>query len=927
MEMDTESRNNLPLWFRPGRRIPVGDGQQKTGGVNMMTSKQIRQAFIDFFVQRGHTHVPSASSVPTDDPTLMFTNAGMNQFKDVFLGVGSRPYSRAVDTQKCIRVSGKHNDLEEVGRDGYHHTFFEMLGNWSFGDYFKKEAIAWAWELLTGVYGIDKTRLHVTVFGGDEAEGLAADDEAAELWRTVTDIAPSHIHRGSKKDNFWEMGTTGPCGPCSEIHIDFTPDKSGAALVNAGDARVMEVWNLVFMQFNRGTDGKLTPLPARHIDTGMGFERLCRVLQGVQSNYDTDVFTPIMDHIAQLTGQKYTAGFDSHVDTAFRVIADHIRMLTISITDGARPSNDGRGYVLRRILRRAARFGRQYLNTTEPFIYKLVPTVADVLGGAFPDVQQAVQRVSDIVRDEEASFGRTLDRGMKLFFDAVETTKTANARLISGSVAFRLYDEAGFPVDLTRQMAEENGLGVDEAEFERLMQEKKQKDRAATKGKMAAMQAFDVQLPPTDDRDKWSKLVSEGKVLGWTLEGKFVTQGRLDETKGQVGLVLDRTCFYAEAGGQIGDIGTITSSTGTFEVVDTIKMGDAVVHVGKVGDGYIEPGQSCELQIEGIRQQTARHHTATHLLHWALRKVLGEHVEQKGSLVEPERLRFDFDHPQALTTQEIAEIERLVNEKIYQDLPVQWCEMPIDDAKKLPGLRALFGEKYGETVRVVEVGEGFSRELCGGTHLERTGQAGPFVIVSEEAVGKGVRRVTALAGEAAVTHIQKTRDVLSQVTSELRCAPEDVPARLKSLQEQVQTLRKQLAKGASQDLKGATEQLLNSADKVDGAAVIVGELPNADPARLRESLDVMRNKAGSAAILVGVKGDEGKVVLLSAMTDDLITKGLHAGNVVKLAAGIVGGRGGGKPDMAQAGGNLPDKLADALAAGRSEILQKLSAGK
>jgi alanyl-tRNA synthetase len=892
----------------------------------MMTSKQIRQAFIDFFVQRSHTYVPSASSVPTDDPTLMFTNAGMNQFKDVFLGIGSRPYTRAVDTQKCIRVSGKHNDLEEVGRDGYHHTFFEMLGNWSFGDYFKQEAIAWAWELFTKVYGFEKDRLHATVFVGDEAEGLEPDEEAANLWRTLTDIDPSHIHWGSKKDNFWEMGATGPCGPNSEIHIDLTPDKSGKDLVNKGDPRVMELWNLVFMQFNRGADGKLTPLPAKHIDTGAGFERICRVMQGVQSNYDTDVFTPIMDQIAQLTGQKYTASFESIVDTAFRVIADHIRMLTISITDGARPSNDGRGYVLRRILRRAARFGRQYLNTTEPFIYKLVPTVADVLGGAFPDVKQAVNRVSDIVRDEEASFGRTLDRGMKLFFDAVETTKAANARLIPGSVAFRLYDEAGFPVDLTRQMAEENGLGVDEAEFDRLMQEKKQKDRAATKGKMAGIQAFDVQLPPTNDRDKWSKLVSEGKVLGWTFGGKFVTQGQLDETKGQVGLVLDRTCFYAEAGGQVGDIGTITSSSGTFEVDDTVKMGDAVVHLGKVGDGRLEVGQLCELQVEGIRQQTARHHTATHLLHWALRKVLGEHVEQKGSLVDPERLRFDLDHPQALTAAEIAEIERLVNEKIYQDFPVQWCEMAIAEAKQLPGLRALFGEKYGETVRVVEVGEGFSRELCGGTHLERTGQAGPFVIVSEEAVGKGVRRITALAGEAAVLHIQKTRDVVSQVASELRCSPEDVPARLKSLQEQAQTLRKQLAKGASQDLKGATEDLIGGAERVNGAAVIVGELPNADPARLREVLDVMRNKATSAAILVGVKGDEGKVVLLSAMTDDLVKKGLHAGNVVKMAAGIVGGRGGGKPDMAQAGGNLPEKLGEALAAGKAEIMEKLAAG-
>ena len=891
-----------------------------------MTSKQIRQAFMDFFVERGHTRVPSSPVVLADDPTLLFVNAGMNQFKDVFLGAGSRPYTRAVDTQKCIRVSGKHNDLEEVGRDGYHHTFFEMLGNWSFGDYFKKEAIEWAWDLLTRVYGIDKGRLHATVFGGDEADSLPADDEAAGLWRQVTDIDPAHIHRCGRKDNFWEPGATGPCGPCSEIHIDLTEDKSGRSLVNKGDPRVMELWNLVFIQFNRDAEGKLWPLPAKHIDTGAGLERICRVMQGVRSNYDTDLFTPIMGRIAELTGQKYTASFESQVDTAFRVIADHIRMLTATISDGVRPGNEGRGYVLRRLLRRAARFGRQYLNMTEPFIHQLVPTVVDLLGDAFPEMKKHAAQVMDIVREEEAGFGRTLDRGMRLFSDAVEAAKAARSRLIGGSVAFRLYDEAGFPVDLTRQMAQENGLDVDEAEFERLMHEKRQKDRAATKGKIAHMQAFDTAVPATDDRQKWSTLVCQGRVLGWAIGGKFVSTGTLDAAGGEVGLVLDRTCFYAEAGGQVGDVGEISSATGDFEVDDTQKIGDVVVHLGKVTDGFFEVHQACQLQVEGVRQQTARHHTTTHLLHWALRKVLGEHVEQKGSFVDPERLRFDFDHPQALTPQEIAEVERLVNEKIYEDLPVRWLEMPMAQAKQLPGLRALFGEKYGETVRVLEIGDGFSRELCGGTHLERTGQAGPFVIVSQDAVGKGVRRITALAGEAAVAYIQKTRDVVSRVAGDLRCALDEIPARIKGLQEQIQTLRKQLAKGASQDLKGVVDELLASAEKIDGASVIVGELPNAEVARLREALDVMRKKAGSAAILVGAKDDEGKVILLAAMTDDLVKKGLHAGNVVKETAGIVGGRGGGKPDMAQAGGNLPDKLGEALAAGKQAILEKL-AGK
>jgi len=892
----------------------------------MRTSSQIRQQFIDFFRQRGHTYAPPSPVVPHDDPTLMFTNAGMNQFKDVFLGVGSRDYSRAVNSQKCLRVSGKHNDLEEVGRDGYHHTFFEMLGNWSFGDYFKAEAIRWAWELLTEVYGLPKDRLHATVFGGDEAEGLEPDEDAARLWTDLTDIDPSHVHRFGRKDNFWEMGQTGPCGPCSEIHIDLTPDGSGRQLVNAGDPRVIELWNLVFIQFNRDAAGTLSPLPASHVDTGMGLERLCMVLQGKTSNYDTDLLTPIIDRIAEITGKKYTGRFDRNVDTAFRVIADHVRALVFAITDGCRPSNDGRGYVLRRLLRRAARFGRQYLEMTEPFIYRLVPVVVDVLGEAFPEIARQPQQVMDILREEEASFGRTLDRGIKLLLDAARQAKAMGCRLIDGPTAFRLYDEAGFPIDLTRQMAEEHGLDVDEAEFERLMQEKRQKDRAAAKGRLESLLAFEGRLPATDDRDKWSGIEGQGTLLGWLADGKWCEQGRLDADAGQVGLVLERTCFYAEAGGQVGDTGKITTPSGTFVVDDTQSLGDAVVHLGRVVDGWIEPGQTCQLRVDPARMQTARHHTATHLLHWALREVLGEHVTQRGSLVEPDRLRFDFDHPQDVSDEELSEIERLVNEKIWQDLEVRWRQLPRDEALSLPGVRAFFGEKYGQVVRVVEIGEDLSRELCGGTHLQRTGQAGSFVIVSEEAVAKGVRRITAVAGEAALRHMQQVRGVLRRAAGVLRCAPDEICDRIGSLQDQVQSLRKQLAKAASEDLKSAAENLLRKAERVGRASVIVGELPAAPPARLREMLDWLRQKAGSAAVLIGCKDDGGKVMLLAAMTPDVAEQGLHAGKVVKAAAERVGGSGGGRPDLAQAGGKQADRLDEALAAGKEAILHGLSDG-
>ncbi len=884
----------------------------------MLTANEIRQQFIDFFVQKhGHTAVPSSSVVPYDDPTLLFTNAGMNQFKDVFLGTGTRPYRRAVDTQKCIRAGGKHNDLDDVGRDTYHHTFFEMLGNWSFGDYFKKEAIAWAWELLTQVWKLDKSRLHATVFEGDSAEGLARDDEAAEYWRTQTDIDPSHIHWGNKKDNFWEMGETGPCGPCTEIHIDRTPDKSGGRLVNAGRPEVIEIWNLVFIQFNRAADRQLTPLPARHVDTGMGFERLTAVLQGKGSNYDTDVFAPIFEAIQRLTAAApYTGKLDDLKDTAYRVIADHLRALTFALTDGAVPGNEGRGYVLRRILRRAERYGRQYLRTSKPFLCELVPTVVEVMGGAFPELRRDPGKVIGLIREEEESFIRTLDRGIRLFQEAADRANQRGRRVISGEDAFQLHDTYGVFIDITEQMASEAGLGVDRQRYQELMDEAKRKARGARK--KLVITAVSGDLPRTDDSPKYQGLTAAATVLGWVQDNAVSREGSLD-TGAEAALLLDRTNFYAEQGGQVGDTGVIATPTGRFEVDDTQKLGDSVLHLGRVAEGRIESGQKASLEVSGVRADTMRNHTATHLLNWALRKVLGEHVEQKGSLVDPDKTRFDFTHPKPLTEDEIAEIERLVNEKIYADLPVTPVTMPLAEAKKIPGVRAVFGEKYPDPVRVLLVGaEGpqqatleHSVEFCGGTHLMHTGQAGFFKLVSQEPVAKGVRRVTAVTGREAVASVQRLAGVVGELTGRLNCKPEELPGRVEALQEEIKKLQQQLKKGAATDLQGTADKLLQEASQVNGATIIVGEMPTGPEEQMRQQVDRLRQKAGSAVVVLGWS-DDGKVQLLAAVTDDLVKKGLHAGKLVGQVAKVVGGGGGGKPTLAQAGGKEPAKLPEAL---------------
>jgi alanyl-tRNA synthetase len=884
----------------------------------MLSANEIRQQFIDFFVKKhGHTFVPSSSVVPLDDPTLMFTNAGMNQFKDVFLGAGTRPYRRAVDSQKCIRVSGKHNDLEEVGRDTYHHTFFEMLGNWSFGDYYKAEAIRWAWELLTKQWQIDKSRLHATVFGGDQEYGLEPDGEAHRLWTEVTDIDPSHVHRFGKKDNFWMMGETGPCGPCSEIHIDRTDDKSGSKLVNAGDARVMELWNLVFIQYNRDDAGKLTLLPAKHVDTGMGFERLTALLQGKQSNYDTDVFSPIMQAVGELTGKRYGGKLEDPTDVGFRVIADHLRMLVFAITDGALPSNKGRGSVMRSVLRRAVRFGWQCFNQRRPFIYKLVPALVNHMGQAFPELRTKPDRVADVIKEEEADFLRTIERGLNLFEEAAERAEK-KGRLISGKDVFDLYTTYGFPPDLTRQMAVERRMTLDEVEYQRLMEGHEDKSRgksldvtAGALDAIAASLSAEKLKATADDRLKWSTMKTSAKVI------EVVTG---NDT---LGVLLDRTCLYAEAGGQVGDTGSIQTATGLVEVTEVAKLRDGFVHIGRLKHGHVDAGQTAEIEVSPEREFTRKNHTATHLLHWALRQILGDHVEQRGSKVKPDEFTFDFSHTGPLSESEKAEVEKLVNEKIWQDLPVAWRELPAAEARKLPGVRAFFGEKYGDIVRVVEIGDGFSREFCGGTHLDRTGQAGFFKIVAEEGVAKGVRRLTCVTAREAVAAVQKEDAILARLTERFRCKPEDLPARVETLQEEVKKLQQQLKKGSAADLQGVADKLLAGAVEQNGAKIIVGEMPAGPEEQLRQQVDRLRQKASSAVVVIGWSEDS-RVQLIAAVTEDLVKKGVHAGKLVGQVAKVVGGGGGGKPTMAQAGGKEPAKLPEALELARRLVKDLLS---
>ncbi len=858
-----------------------------------MTSSEIREDFLRFFEGKIHTRVPGAPVVPQDDPTLLFTNAGMNQFKDVFLGTGRREYTRAVDTQKCIRLSGKHNDLEEVGISPWHHTFLEMLGNWSFGDYYKREAIAWAWELITEVWKLPKERLWATVFGGDEQDGLEADGEAEQLWPEVTDLPAERVLRLGKKDNFWEMGEAGPCGPNSEIHYYLGDDPDAQSeRPDLDDENYVELWNLVFIQFNRDSEGKLHLLPDKHVDTGMGFERICSILQGVRSNYDTDLFQPIIAAIGDITRKPY----DDEHRVAMQVIADHIRTLSFAIAEGAHPSNEGRGYVLRRILRRASRFGRT-LDMHEPFIYRLTSTVADVMGGAFPELVQQAQHVALVIKSEEEGFGKTLDRGIEIF---EEVSRKGH---ISGEDAFRLYDTYGFPLDLTQLMAAEKGLEVDVAGFEREMAAQQTRSREASR--VTSQEVMQEGFLPERHSEfvGYETLSADAQVVAW----------RPADDEGVLELYLDVTPFYAESGGQVGDRGRISNQDAVFEVEDTFRVGEGIVHRGRLVKGEPEAltGARVSAEVDGERRlDTARNHTATHVVHEALRRVLGRHVQQAGSLVAPDRLRFDFTHFTGVEPGQREEIEGIANEAIRQDLAVDISYAELEAAKEM-GATMLFTEKYGDVVRMVRMGD-FSIELCGGTHVASTGQIGIVQVITETGTAAGVRRIEALTGRGAEEALRRERATLSELEGLLDAQAADLSGRVsdllsrnRELERELQALRRQMAGSAMDDL-------VHGALEVDGTRVVAAQVETADMAAFRDMADGLREALGSGVGVLGANLN-GKASLIAVVSDDLIGRGIQAGMVVKEVARVVGGGGGGKPHMAQAGGKHPEKMNEALA--------------
>jgi alanyl-tRNA synthetase len=861
----------------------------------MMTASDIRQSFLGFFAARGHHVVPSAPVAPLGDPTLLFTNAGMNQFKDVFLGTGTRPYRRAVDSQKCIRVSGKHNDLEEVGHDTYHHTFFEMLGNWSFGDYYKEEAILWAWELITKEWGVPKDRLYATVF--------REDAEAESLWKKVTDIGPSRVLHFGEKDNFWEMGDTGPCGPCSEIHVDRGEgfcDKAAVpghvCGVNAGCARFIELWNLVFIQYDRDASGVLKPLAARHVDTGMGFERAVAVLQNKASNYDTDVFTPIIDAAARLSGAPTG---DPKLAPAFRVIADHVRALSFAVTDGVIPSNEGRGYVLRRLLRRAARYGRR-LGLTEPFLHKLSSSVVDTMGAAYPELAAMAGHTARVIEDEEKKFNEVLDRGIDIFEKVAADAATRTAGILSGADAFKLYDTFGFPLDLTQLMAREKGLAVDLDGFEKEMEAQRVRARESHHFAMSGDEAWTVM---TDGPNS--------EFVGYdTLEtGARVRMVR--PADGRIAVVLDKTPFYAESGGQVSDRGTLSGGGFSIRVENTVKQGDLIIHLGVFtqGDRIQDPSVEASVDPEE-RRSTMRNHTATHLLHKALKEVLGPHVNQAGSLVAPDRLRFDFTHFEAVSAEQLDAVEEKVNAKVRADLRVEKFSTSLRKAKDA-GATALFGEKYGDEVRVVKIDD-YSMELCGGTHLDATGEIGYFRIVKEEGVAAGVRRIEAVTGLAADALLRREKHLIRELEGALKCPAGELAGRIAAMQAERKELEKKVKKAQQTSAGSEVDALVAGASLVSGIRVVAAKADIANVDELRNLGDKLREKLKSG---VGVLGAviEGKVSLLAVVTDDLIkSRSLKAGDIVKKAAEIVGGSGGGKPHLALAGGKDPAKLEEAL---------------
>ena len=880
----------------------------------MMTGAQIRQRFLDYFARNGHTVVRSSSLVPAQDPTLLFTNAGMVQFKSVFLGEERRDYTRAVTAQKCVRAGGKHNDLENVGRTARHHTFFEMLGNFSFGDYFKKDAIAFCWELLTKDFGLPKERLKATVF--------TDDDEAFALWKTVAGLSDDRILRLGEKDNFWAMGDTGPCGPCSEVHF-HQGDHLPCAEVQAGRPclgpacecdRWLEIWNLVFMQFNRDSAGTLTPLPRPSIDTGMGLERVAAVLQGKDSNYETDLLRPLIAHVERLSGARY-GGTDAEADVSMRVIADHARAATFLISDGVTPSNEWRGYVLRRIMRRAMRHGRM-LGLREPFLWKVTESVVAVLGDAYPEIREQLPRVAEAVRLEEERFAETLDLGMAKIREYLASRAGDKAKVVDGKFLFTLYDTHGFPADLAQEVFQDAGWSVPPASlaaFEAEMEAQRERARAGgafqagEDGAGAIYQRLAVELPRPAFLG-YGALTAPGRVLAMVEGDRRRPEAAAGET---IEVVLDRTPAYAESGGQIGDTGTLVGRDGEGEILDTYHRGaQLIVHKVKVTKGRLREGEEVAVTVDPRRRQGLRlHHTGTHLLHAALRKVLGTHVTQAGSLVAPDHLRFDFSHPGGIRDPELEQIESLVNEQVQANIVVSPAEMDLQAALQ-SGAMALFGEKYGDRVRVIRIGD-FSTELCGGTHLDATGQIGLFKVVSEGAVASGVRRIEAVTGEAARRHVGQEEAALRESAGLLKIPPLELPKRLQKLLDDQKQLEKQLAQLEGRLARSRAEDLVASAREVEGVPVLAARLDGLDPDGLRSVMDVLRDRLPQGVIFVGSAAD-GKVNLIASVSKDL-TGRVPAGKLIQEVAKVVGGGGGGRPDLAQAGGKDPAKLDDALA--------------
>jgi alanyl-tRNA synthetase len=930
-----------------------------------MTANEVRNSFLKFFEGKGHTIVPSAPVIPYDDPTLLFTNAGMNQFKDVFLGTGKRDYTRVADSQKCIRVSGKHNDLEEVGKDTYHHTFFEMLGNWSFGDYYKKEAITWAWELLTEVWKLPKNRLWATVY--------KTDDEGDECWKKYTDINPSHVLRFGEKDNFWEMGETGPCGPCSEIHIDLSEKGDiGASLINAGSPDAIEIWNLVFIQYNRSDKGELEPLPAKHVDTGMGFERVVAILQGKKSNYDTDLFQPIIQTTSELSGKRYS-GSQSKIDISMRVVADHVRALTFAIADGAIPSNEGRGYVLRRILRRASRFGRN-LDLHEPFIYRLVSSLVEAMGDAYPEIKQRQSFVEQVVKGEEEGFNQTLDRGLEIFESVV--TRIGHSKVFPGEDAFKLYDTYGFPLDLTELMAQERGLRVDVGMFTELMEEQRERARSSA-ARIELQKEWGLQ-PDLRKRVEGLKSYFVGYRVD-EYEGLIVGVG---ETYPNSVVVIDYTPFYPEGGGQIADVGVIEGEGFRFRVDNAERDGPIIKHWGRPDRRYTLDEireKRVRAKIDAPRRRNIeRNHTATHLVHEALRRVLGTHLHQQGSLVAPDHLRFDFNHFQRISPEEIKEIEDIVNEKIEDGIDVFALNDPkdwitIDEAKRrYPNVKMFFGDKYGDRVRIVEIDPKFSVELCGGTHVKNTREIGLFKIISESSIASGIRRIEARTGKGIDEYIEKELvrrageldDELARLIEEKETLEKELNVRpetknepetkrpslglvesakptlesirslesslherenaLSQLIDETKSLKKVLSRKKVREEVSNIDDLLLNAVSLNGFKVVSAKVDASTMDELKSIADSLRAKIGSGVGVLGAVVQD-KVALVCVVTDDIIKeKHIEAGKVVGEVAKLVGGGGGGRPHLATAGGKDVQKLDEALKSAQGIVRSFLS---